>query len=74
MLALQGLCAEYHDECLDYDVLKCGGMLCRYIPTFWRNLLPPSSGEKMEEASSSEMLIPIYQATQYHVPEGFHLN
>jgi hypothetical protein len=48
-------------------------MLCRYIPTFWRNVLPPSSGEKMEVASFSEMFIPIYEATQHHILEDLHL-
>jgi hypothetical protein len=36
--------------------------LAKYIPTFWRNMPPPSSGQKtsrqMEEEHASETLVP----------------
>jgi hypothetical protein len=46
---------------------------CRYIPVFWRNILPPSSGLiKMETVCTSETLVPIHMSTWYDNPEVQH--
>jgi hypothetical protein len=38
---------EKQERIVDVDLLGCNTMCTdRYIPTFWRNILPPSSGLK----------------------------
>jgi hypothetical protein len=39
------------------------------VPTFCRNLLPPSSTSEMEVESSSKMLVSVYQTAWFHIPE-----
>jgi hypothetical protein len=39
------ICGSHNSECYDYNLLGCDAMWSgRYVPTFWRNLLPQSSG------------------------------
>jgi len=46
-----------------------GGDTCRWLPMFWRNLLPPSSWKE------KEVLVCIDQPTQWcHIPQGHSLN
>jgi hypothetical protein len=40
-------CGFHGSDCEDYCVLGCDDVWsCRYLPAFWRNLLPPSWGRK----------------------------
>jgi hypothetical protein len=41
----------------EYDTVKFG----RWVQTFWRNLLPPSSTLMMKAANLSETLVPIWE-------------
>jgi hypothetical protein len=47
-----------------------------WLPTFQRRLLPPSAATtlKIEDVSSSELLVRTSQCTLCHVPEYFKLN
>jgi hypothetical protein len=44
----------------------------RQIPVFWRNILFPSSGLKMEIVCFSEMLVSTYKFTWHYNPENQH--
>jgi hypothetical protein len=54
-----------------------------YIPVFWRNLLPASSGNleelltsalNIEAENFSVMLVPLYHTTRCHSPEYRSVN
>jgi hypothetical protein len=54
----------YSGEKSDCRVLGCDILFsCRWVPIFWRYLLPPFSGLKMEAAGSAEMLVTTYKTT-----------
>lgn len=42
------------------------------IPTFWRNMLYPTSGLKVKTAGFSKILVSICESTQCHNPEQQH--
>jgi hypothetical protein len=46
----------------------------RYLLTFRRNLLPPSSRQNMDIAGSSETLVPTHQKTRRQNPHDNNLN
>jgi hypothetical protein len=55
---------DYKDyRLLGYDTVKFG----KQVPTFWRNLLLPSSVKKMETADSSKTLVSLCQNTRRHI-------
>jgi hypothetical protein len=45
----------------------------RSLPTFYRNLLPPSLVYKIKAIGSSETTVVFYQITQRHVPDDSYL-
>jgi hypothetical protein len=45
---------------------------CWQIPTFQRNILPPTSGPKMEAIYSSETSASSYKSIQWYYPEDQH--
>jgi hypothetical protein len=54
-------------------VLDCGAKwTCRGGPTFWRNILPPSSGLKMDAVCSFKTLVLTYKSIWCHNPEDHH--
>jgi hypothetical protein len=52
--------------------VSVGLLGCDTMWTSERNILPPSSGIKMEAACSSKTLISTYKSTQHHNPENQH--
>jgi hypothetical protein len=40
---------------------------------FWRSILPPSSGRKMEAVHSVETMVPTYQSERYQNPRDHSL-
>lgn len=46
------------------------------VPTFWKNLLPPSVGStlQIEVVGASIMWVLLYQMTGYHIPEDSYLH
>jgi hypothetical protein len=45
---------------------------CRQVPTFRRNVLPPSSALKIEAICSSETLVSTYKSIWHFYPEDQH--
>jgi hypothetical protein len=57
----------------DVAVLGCDAVCTRrWIPTFRRSILSPSSGLKMETVCFSEMLVFTYETTWCNSPEQQH--
>jgi hypothetical protein len=57
----------------DYYLLQCDTMQSgRSLPTLWKNLLPPFSGPRVEEAGSPQMVM-ICQAKPRHIPQDTNM-
>jgi hypothetical protein len=55
---------------LDYGIVWSD----RWIPTFQRNVLPVSSGKKMQAVDSFKMLVTTFQTTLCHKLDDHNLN
>jgi hypothetical protein len=57
----------------DYGLGFVPAYFYRLLPTFWRNLLPPSSTLKMK-TSSSKMLVTTHKTQWCHNPQCYNLH
>jgi hypothetical protein len=58
---------------LAVGLLGCDAVwTCRYIPTFWRNILPLSSALIMKTVCFTETSVSTYKSTRRHNPEDQH--
>jgi hypothetical protein len=59
-----------------YEVLIAVPMkMAVFLPTFWRSVLPPSSGYENEDKAeySPKTSVMVYQTLQCHIPENNNL-
>jgi hypothetical protein len=52
----------------------CVMTACRWVPTFWRNIQPPSAALNMKALCSSKMSVPTYETIRCHNPEDHSMN
>jgi hypothetical protein len=58
---------------INFGLLVCNIVgTCRYIPTFWRNILPGYSRLKMEAICFCKMLLSAYKSSGCYNPEDQH--